>query len=186
MNQLMLDLETLGTNPRSPITAIGAVLFDPVTGIVDEQFYRAIDIACYDQYREYFISDYSTLKWWFEQSDEAIKSTFVNGGDRVTLEKALEDFQEFIPSRTGTNVWGNGADFDNVILGSAYDSLGMNRPWMYSDNRCFRTIKDQVGISVPYVRSGISHNALDDARSQAAFLIEAYKMIIIGGSVGNS
>lgn len=184
MNHLMLDLETLGNNSRSPISAIGAVLFDPQAGIVDETFYRVIDIACYDQYKDYFTIDYSTVRWWMEQSDAAIKSTFVSQ-DKVPLDAALEAFQQFVPSRNGTKIWGNGADFDNVILGAAYDALSMNKPWKYSNNRCFRTVKDLVGITIPYVKTGTVHNALDDAKNQANFLIEAFKVIIIGGSSGN-
>lgn len=32
MNNLMLDLETMGNTPNSPVISIGAVFFDPKTG----------------------------------------------------------------------------------------------------------------------------------------------------------
>lgn len=32
MNDLMIDLEAMGTKPNAPIVAIGAVFFNPMTG----------------------------------------------------------------------------------------------------------------------------------------------------------
>ncbi|WP_284144625.1 3'-5' exonuclease [Serratia marcescens] len=44
MNHLMLDLETLGKKPSAPILTIGAVLFNPHSGELGEQFYTAVDL----------------------------------------------------------------------------------------------------------------------------------------------
>ncbi|MEX5768833.1 3'-5' exoribonuclease [Serratia nematodiphila] len=41
MNHLMLGLETLGKKPSAPILTIGAVLFNPHSGELGEQFYTA-------------------------------------------------------------------------------------------------------------------------------------------------
>jgi hypothetical protein len=45
MNNLMLDLETMGNKPNAPIVAIGAVFFDPATGELGPQFYTAVNLA---------------------------------------------------------------------------------------------------------------------------------------------
>ena len=184
MNHIMLDLETLGSNPRAPIASIGAVLFDPEEGIVEETFYRVIDIKSYDEYKDYFALDYSTVSWWMAQSSDAIRSTFVDG-EKIPLGTALDDFASFVPSRLSTLMWGNGADFDNVILAHAYDMLSINKPWSFRNNRCFRTVKNMVGTLVPFVREGTHHNSLDDATSQAKFLMEALKIIRIGETSGS-
>lgn len=68
-------------------------------------------------------------------------------------------------------VWGCGSDFDNVILASAYRRCGIDLPWMWWDNRCYRTMKNQFKNCVAEpVRRGIKHNALDDAIHQASHL----------------
>jgi len=43
MNNLMIDLETMGTGPNSLVIAIGAVFFEPETGELGEEFYINID-----------------------------------------------------------------------------------------------------------------------------------------------
>ena len=58
--------------------------------------------------------------WWLQQSDEA-RSAFKQKG--VSMRKALQDFNEYIDAignRDEIRIWGNGSDFDNVILTSAY------------------------------------------------------------------
>ena len=72
-------------------------------------------------------------------------------------------------------LWGNGADFDNTILGSLYDAFGLRKPWSYSRNRCYRTMKNiGIGPRKPQVREGIYHNALDDAITQAIHLQDIF------------
>lgn len=44
MNNFMLDIRALGKAPDSPIFAIECVFFEPSTGQIGPQFYRAINI----------------------------------------------------------------------------------------------------------------------------------------------
>jgi len=44
MNEVMLDLETMGQGPDAAIVAIGAVAFDPVTHWLGDPFYRLVDL----------------------------------------------------------------------------------------------------------------------------------------------
>ena len=67
-------------------------------------------------------------------------------------------------------VWGNGASFDNVLLATAYKRLGMETPWPFWKDRCFRTMKNVCKVDHSF--EGTAHNALDDARSQAQHLIK--------------
>lgn len=85
---------------------------------------------------------------------------------------ALAAFADWLASEHGPDVkvWGNGADFDNVILGSAYRRLGKSIPWAFYNSRCYRTVKSlQPGCRIE--RAGTHHNALDDAKSQALHLM---------------
>ncbi|WP_409277834.1 3'-5' exonuclease [Providencia rustigianii] len=80
-------------------------------------------------------------------------------------------------------VWGNGVDFDNVILRNAYNSVGLEPFWNHWNNRCVRTIVElgrNAGIdpktTLPFV--GEPHNALDDAIHQAKYVSIIHQHLI--------
>lgn len=159
----MLDLETLGNAPGSVIVSIGAVKFGG--GQILDKFYQRINAeSCV---RQGLRMDTSTVLWWMKQSDEA----------RAELNKPAEDivdalmaFTRWVDPNTEAEIWGNGATFDNVLLAEAYVACGMRRPWKYSNDRCYRTVK-ALHPHIPLSRTGTHHNALDDATSQAQHLM---------------
>lgn len=172
MRDVMLDLETMGNGPRAAIVAIGAVEFDPETGTVGERFYQAVDLATAVSMGGEM--DASTVLWWMQQGDEA-RAAFAKGG--AHLSKALMDFSTWLHERGAPDdvrVWGNGAAFDNVILASAYRAAMQLQPWRHWNDRCYRTIKAQhPGVKME--RTGVHHNAADDAESQARHLVAMLK-----------
>lgn len=147
----MLDIETLGTEPGCVIVSIGAVKFNEDT--IGNTFHRTIDIeSCTDAG---LTIDGDTLQWWLKQD---AKEELTGSDD---LEEVLNAFAMFCEG----DVWANAPTFDCRILGAAYSALGMETPWEYYDERCYRTLKDIV--TVPIEQNGTKHNALDDAISQA-------------------
>lgn len=42
MNNLMIDLETMGKKPNAPVVSIGAVFFDPQSGEIGPEFYTPL------------------------------------------------------------------------------------------------------------------------------------------------
>jgi exodeoxyribonuclease VIII len=168
MNNVMLDLETLDTRSTGTILSIGAVLFDK-TGL-GKEFYRTVDAqSCFDA--GLTVSG-STFKWWMAQKAEARKALFE---DNVPLQDALFAFTTFLHAHsTGDpKVWGNGSDFDNAMLAHAYNKLGMEIPWQFWNNRCYRTTCDILNDRVRK-QEGVHHNALDDAKSQASHLRKVF------------
>lgn len=166
MNDIMLDLETLGLVPGSTIVSIGAVKFDRIAKQLGDEFYRVINL------RESVPMgvDMDTLCWWMTQSDEA-RAVF-NAPGTVGLGVALHEFAEFIHDPFDAPlVWGNGAAFDNVLLQAAYLKTGIPIPWKFYNDRCYRTVKS-TAPSQEFVRVGVHHNALDDAKSQALHLMK--------------
>jgi inhibitor of KinA sporulation pathway (predicted exonuclease) len=105
------------------------------------------------------------MLWWMKQSEAARKEIVEASSD---LDETLEEFTQWLP--TDSKVWGNGADFDNVILSAAYQKVGQTLPWKFWNNRCFRTVRSLC--NVPYKFEGTAHNALDDAKNQALHLIQ--------------
>ncbi len=171
MKNIMLDLETMGLGPNAAIIAIGAVEFDLEKGKLGRWFYEVVDLESSVQLGGTI--DPSTVLWWMRQSDEA-RNQFTYQGAPLT--KALADFKNFFLEAGDnclTRLWGNGSDFDNMVLRSAYVNSGLKAPWLYGNNRCYRTVCSLVpGIKL--VRKGTHHNALEDARSQAEHLLTVY------------
>lgn len=161
----MLDLETLGTSSNSSILSIGAVEFDKDLGITD-RFYEVIDLqSCLDYG---FDIDGNTFYWWLKQSEEAQKA--LSEQTKISIKEALKKFQDFI-GKGNLQMWGNGSDFDNVILINAFRKFKVNNPWKYIENRCYRTMKYSFP-SFEMKNVGTSHRSVDDAEYQALYLIE--------------
>jgi len=164
MRNIMLDLETLGTNAGCPIVSIGACYWEPTTGDIGEEFYITIQIT--DSLNQGFVPSGSTIEWWLQQSTEARDALFKSP---KTVGAALIAFSNFVRSPKD-NIWGNGCGFDNVILRRAYEIMNMDTPWYFRCDRDMRTLKSLAqikGLKVPaFFREGTHHNALDDAKHQ--------------------
>jgi len=172
MNNIMLDLETLGTGNNAVIISIGAVLFDK-DGMSNETFYKRVDPqSCVDVGMEISVS---TVMWWMKQSDAA-RAEFDKPA--VSIQQAVLSFslwlREHSPNFEDRKVWGNGATFDNVILDNAYRLCKLEKPWPYWGDACYHTLKN-LFPEVKMERTGTFHNALDDARSQALHCIRLLK-----------
>ncbi|ELL7149465.1 3'-5' exoribonuclease [Escherichia coli] len=169
-HHLMIDLETMGKNPDAPIASIGAVFFDPQTGEQGPEFSKIIDMGTCGG-----TVDISTIEWWLQRSGEARAAILA---DRIPLDDALLQLREFIDENSGeffVQVWGNGANFDNVILRRSYERQEIHCPWRYTNDRDVRTIV-ALGLVMDFdARSVITfegerHNALHDARYQAKYV----------------
>ena len=178
MNHAMLDLETMGVGPNAAIVAIGAVVFDQFTGKMGATFYQTVTLE--SSVREGGVMDASTVMWWLRQEGAARYA--IQGG--IPIDEALEAFSQWVSDHAsgGPIVWGNGADFDNVILRSAYNRLSIDVPWGAFANRCYRTVKALYPM-ITIEHTGTRHNALDDARSQAEHLCRIMKDIATPTSV---
>jgi len=183
MKHIMLDLETLDTTSSAVVISIGAVAFDPETNALGDKFYvEMTEDTAAQQARGRTISG-DTVRWWMQQ-DVLAKRVFSvpppDGVERISTFEALSRFGLFVAEQDSkqiddVEIWGNGADFDNIILGSLYDAFGLRKPWSYSRNRCYRTMKNLgIGPRRPQVREGVHHNALDDAITQAVHLQEIF------------
>lgn len=178
MNHIMLDLETLDTTPTAVVVSIGAVAFDPESGMLGDKFYVEMPDDTHAQQNAGRTISGDTVQWWMNQSAQArmlFNDTPVESVIRTSTLEALIRFARFVAANGDREVklWGNGADFDNIILGSLYGDMDMKRPWSYSRNRCYRTMKWAVPKdAAPFKPYGVHHNALDDAIAQANHLME--------------
>ncbi|EPY4496953.1 TPA: 3'-5' exoribonuclease domain-containing protein [Klebsiella quasipneumoniae subsp. quasipneumoniae] len=186
---VMVDLETMGKKHNAPIVAIGAVVFDPVTGSIGESFYKVVCLESSVNWGA--VIDPSTVIWWLKQSSEA-RSAIVND-DAIPLLDALLQFREFVSDNVAggskkAQVWGNGASFDNSILRSSYDCIAEDYPWEYWNDRDVRTMVE-LGHAINYEPQkaipfeGERHNALADAIHQARYVSAIWQRLIEGNQV---
>lgn len=167
---IMLDLETLSSRPDACIVAIGATRFSSDGSNLDEpgrghrlKFYVAIDPRSAQDAGGRV--DASTVQWWLNQSPEA-RAVFSDASP-MPIAEALNRFAEFCSQPYGPPiVWGNGASFDNIVLRQAYERVGLEAPWSYRNERCYRTLKS-LRPDIPFEPVGTAHHALDDAIAQA-------------------
>jgi hypothetical protein len=173
MNDVMVDLETLGTRAGRVVLSIGAVEFDTKSNLLGREFYVVINQQ--SSLDSGLTKDPNTVNWWEQQNEEAKKVLSISETGGESVEKALEMFNEFLtPCGADVKLWGNGASFDQPILGGVYDSINKELSWKYLNNRCYRTLKN-LFPAVTFKREGTYHNALDDAKSQANHVLEIFK-----------
>lgn len=174
----MIDIETLDTRPSAVVIAIGVVLFNRREPSIKMKGLHLVFGK--KEFRDEQIMmgrtvDKETVIWWKGQ-EPAAKKIF----KQANVKSMTDMFEKLTAFLTQGDVkyliWGNGASFDNTIVTSLYDSFGLEAPWKFWNDRCFRTFKGEHGhIARPPEFQGVKHNAEDDARQQARYLQAIYQ-----------
>lgn len=176
--ECMVDLETLGTGNNAVILSIGACHFYPSAESPKEDAFEVfIDPASCVELG--MAMDPRTVMWWMAPGrGEARDLLMRNMENAVHIRDALHRFSAWIGR--DKPVWGNGATFDNVILRNAYQLAGIECPWSFWNDRCYRTMKNQAP-AVKMHRQGTHHSALWDAVSQATHLQAVVRSLTSSG-----
>lgn len=166
---IMLDIETMSTKPDAAIVSIAAVAIEP--GKVSQHFfYRTVSLE--SSLASGGVIDHATEAWWdLPKNAEARSYWDVPEDASVSIKEALVVLRSFIVQFDAPLIWGNGVNFDNLILSRAYERLSLNCPWAYRQDMCFRTLRKIYADKVPEPKfNGIAHVAFDDANHQAKYL----------------
>lgn len=179
LKHVMLDLETMGTNPYSVIISIGAVHFDPDGDAIRDSFEVAVDPV--SSVAAGLRLDTDTVFWWMDEARDAPRKRWMSLL-KFELPIALYGFRDWLDhisedkeKHSDVRIWGNGANFDNMLLSCAYKAAKIDVPWVFVQDRCFRTIKglDPKGTLKPdhnFLAPGTAHTALYDAIYQARWM----------------
>jgi hypothetical protein len=166
---LMIDLETLGQGSHAVVISLGACFFDLSKGQILNTFYTALDVD--EQIKSGREVDGSTLRWWMSQSGAAKK---VFHEQARPAKEVLTIFSNWV-LQTATiskiQAWGNGSTFDISIMEDLFKQYSVKTPWMYNGVMDLRTFKRFVAGGAQVEKLGTDHNALDDAISQATYVI---------------
>jgi DNA polymerase III epsilon subunit-like protein len=182
-NDLMLDLETMGTKSYSAIVSLAAVPFNMETGQVsDKFFYQVVELqSCLDLNLRI---NADTLYWWLSKDKEA--QQHISGGFKKPLKEVLELFNRFfMESLTDpgkATVWGNSAKFDCGILENCYQVAKLKQPWNTWEEADHRTMVNKYGqdIKKSIKFEGIKHYPVDDCKYQIKVLTAIHSRIARG------
>jgi DNA polymerase III epsilon subunit-like protein len=163
MTDVMIDIETLGTGSDAVILSLGAVKFD--RSYILDTFYVAIDPTSCQQYG--LTIDASTVLWWMDEERAKARSELLEQ-PMHDLYTALDGFAQWYGTES-LPTWGNGASFDNVVVRNACAKAGVECPWRFWHDRCYRTMKN-LNPAIEVMREGTHHNAVADALHQAKHL----------------
>ena len=181
----MIDMETLDTSPYCVILTIGAVRFDPRGNGVVERLELRPTIEDQTEIYNRVIND-DTLRWWSEQSPEALEEALGDRG-RISFKECLEILYKFCWNRRA--VWSNGASFDVVVAETAFRQVLTDKPnpipWPFYTIRDTRTLYEIAGVKLKDKKYGTktTHRAVEDAEHQAIVVQDAYRKLIKFGII---
>lgn len=189
---MMIDTETLDTEPSAVVLELSTVLFDV------ESAYQPISPATYIFDRNHQVSvgrtaSQDTLDWW----DEKLSDKSYAPPDKIYLELLLNNksvnvnpkdahaaLTESLKQVTGY-IWCKGTSFDFPIIKSLFRSFGLSDP--FSDNKNYRkqmdlrtyeTIAKDMGFpGYKYEPKG-AHISFDDCLDQIAMWRELRDYIL--------
>jgi exodeoxyribonuclease VIII len=176
MNDVCVDLESMGTRLDGAIVGIGMVEFDLPQGLIGRTFFRAINLG--DAVNNHGAKmDAATVSWWLSQSKAAQGAIVTNC---YSVRQALLDVTEFMAGNPDVKVWGNGCFFDNAMLSHLFRVVGLPQPWKFWNDRCYRTVCAMHRSVTKDEFIGTAHNAVDDAMAQVKHLMKI-RSVVRGG-----
>lgn len=188
-NNIMLDIETMGTQPSGALTAIALVFFDIETGEIGK--HTSVTVNLQQELDMGATVNASTIFFWMEQEEQA-QNMFKDNNKEVDNYFVCEHIADFVERHVTNyglrlediNLWGHPVSFDNVMFRQFFerytgdvDSL----PSWRNDKDCrtvFNLAKDIHGFdknSIPF--DGVKHKPLDDCIHQVKCLVEALNVI---------
>lgn len=171
MNDVMLDLETLGNGKDKCVCQIGAIFFDNSTGELGNRFKVNVDAASHMKLGAQM--DAPTVYWWLKQSKEAQNS--ITSGELVDITTAITQLNEFL--RPAKRIWSH-ATFDFVTIQETFKQCGVKPTFKYSAGLDLRTLTYLGGVKVDKIaREGIHHDALDDCIYQVKYCVSALNAV---------
>jgi hypothetical protein len=175
---LMVDCETLGTDPDCVVLTIGAVIFNPKGDGVTHRF--SVKPSVDEQLALGRTVSDDTMAWWANQSKAAQDEAF-SDHDRVPFKEAMQQLHKFCWNID--QPWSHGAPFDIVLMEHCWRQNQMTAPWKFWNVRDTRTLFDVTGVNLKDGGHVTTHRAVEDAEHQAIIVQKAYKKLMAAGLV---
>ena len=188
---VMVDLETLGTNLDAPVFQIAAVGFDIETGEILSEYIGLADVGKLTD--EDGAIDGGTLKWWLK-TDKELFAKLINSDSKSSPKEimtGLYTWMKRINDEYGSvYLWGNGILFDNAIIRHKMEGYGLDYPIFFRNDRDVRTIFElarmKTGETEREMREriyddSVAHDAYNDTINQIRLVSQSHQIIVEGG-----
>lgn len=170
---VMIDIETLGTEPGCVVLSAAAVCVTREDGVLGH-FHTPFNVE--QQLGVGATVSPRTAVWWAKQGTNPDNIFTYDGGH---LSVQFQEFIDWIQAQNADYYWANSPSFDLDILDGLRKCLIARRscipdvPWTYKNKRDFRTIRDFI-TPTPCLKP---HDALADALIQAEDLVEFLRLV---------
>lgn len=166
---IAIDIETLSAAKDAATFAIGYAVFSAEEGILTSNNL----LLSMEEALQLGVKDASTTNWWNGMLDRFVMQC--NGKMKVT--EAMSYLQQVFASYNITHAWGNGPDFDMVIIDDKCAKTGSKVPWKYWNVQSIRTIKASFGEPVRKDNNR-THIAQYDAEYEAEVAIHGLQILL--------
>lgn len=185
---IMVDLETLHTDPNATIIQIGVVGFDIRTGKTIQEFNEYANISL----NKALNVSGDTLKFWLKTNPKLLLEIITKqeqSSDTIVMKfyNWIKDLQKTY----SVYFWGNGLMFDGVLIETAFRNLGLKSPFSYRQMRDVRTLLEfasvKSGLSEKELKdrannnATVEHDALEDCKYQINYVVKCYNYLIKKG-----
>ena len=163
-DSLMVDIETLGTEPGCIVLSAAFVAFDEGGEGHGPSYVRYLTID--DQVRAGLGLTEGTFLWWLDQSDEARRTQ--TDSPRIPASAMLAGLQGFVDQYMAPKytVFAKPPSFDLKILQNLYMKMGYSDlPWSFRQEEDLRGLLKRSGVKAAPV-AGVAHDALYDCIAQ--------------------
>ncbi|MDD6017177.1 MAG: 3'-5' exoribonuclease [Prevotellaceae bacterium] len=172
---IMLDLETLGTQAGSIILSVAMQTFSlDETKEPKEEFSDHLHISVLSSLFHHLMSDYDTEDWWMRQSPEARQKVLNGQRDAADVENVMHLLYPLFSrwnEKYDLYIWGRGVGFfDMPLLDAVMRTVigdGYKTPWKYwaaMDVRTLMNFCKTCGLAYP--KTETPHDAHEDVMKQ--------------------
>lgn len=171
MQDLMIDIETMGSKSDAVMIQLAGVFFDRDTGETGDEFCLSV---CENSCKELgFTTDPATVEWWSKQ-DQQILENIRNSAQPVDY--VIQSFYDFYRNTKGDiKIWSH-ATFDFVIVQNYLAKFG--KRMSHKNARDIRTLVDLACIDLKIYNWNMkTHDALDDCKFQIHYCVDALKIL---------
>lgn len=159
-DQIMVDLETTGTDPyHNAIIQISAVRFN-MDGEVDTNMF---DECLHVPRNRYWCED--TREWWMQQNPKILNKIWGKMRDPATV---LQEFRDWVGGDSPT-LWAKPIHFEYPFLESYFRTFDVQNPfphWQTQDLRSWCNARGVPGLDKELEFDGDAHDAIHDCLHQ--------------------